>query len=205
MQLKTFVKVGHISNLSDARYCAGFGVNLLGFNLFDQSEDQISVELAKEIMGWVAVENFVLECGNADKEFVDQMINETGIDYVQVNHPEIANDLAADGRQVILKMKINSPEESEIAEQIISRLDTNIKFLIVDSDDNDASSYTADLVKNVEIPVLKAFDNTKENIVTILEEGHFAGIALKGSVEDKPGFKDYDELADILETLEVDS
>jgi phosphoribosylanthranilate isomerase len=31
MPLKTFVKVGCITNLSDARYCAGMGVDMLGF------------------------------------------------------------------------------------------------------------------------------------------------------------------------------
>ena len=29
MPLKTFVKVGNITNLSDARYCAGMGVDML--------------------------------------------------------------------------------------------------------------------------------------------------------------------------------
>ncbi len=37
MALKTIVKVGNITNLSDARYCAVMGVDMLGFCLNKQS------------------------------------------------------------------------------------------------------------------------------------------------------------------------
>lgn len=36
MALKTFVKISGVNNLSDARYCAGMGVNQLGFNIEDK-------------------------------------------------------------------------------------------------------------------------------------------------------------------------
>ena len=33
MGLKTLVKVSEVNNLSDARYCAGMGVEMIGFSL----------------------------------------------------------------------------------------------------------------------------------------------------------------------------
>ena len=43
----------------------------------------------------------------------------------------------------------------------------------------------------------------KQDLDSILRNASVKGIALKGSKEDNTGFKDYDELADILEELEI--
>jgi phosphoribosylanthranilate isomerase len=55
-----------------------------------------------------------------------------------------------------------------------------------------------------EYTVLLGYAVNKENACRIVEELQVGGISLAGSSEIRPGFKDYDELADILETLEVD-
>ena len=44
MSLQTFVKVGEITNLSDARYCAGMGVDLLGFNVVENTPGYVDSE-----------------------------------------------------------------------------------------------------------------------------------------------------------------
>jgi phosphoribosylanthranilate isomerase len=48
MALKTKVKAGNITNLSDARYCAGMGVDWLGF-----PADVVNPDTFKEITNWV--------------------------------------------------------------------------------------------------------------------------------------------------------
>ena len=59
MALKTKVKVGNITNLSDARYCAGMGVDMLGFPV--SGTNGLSLEKFKEINGWVTGPELVLE------------------------------------------------------------------------------------------------------------------------------------------------
>ena len=54
MPLKTFVKVGCITNLSDARYCAGMGVDMLGFRAVESQENYIKPSQFQEIRGWIA-------------------------------------------------------------------------------------------------------------------------------------------------------
>ena len=61
MALKTLVKVGNISNLSDARYCAGMGVDMLGFRVISGQEHYVSPELFKEIRGWFSGPSVVAE------------------------------------------------------------------------------------------------------------------------------------------------
>src|SRR5690349_8085794 len=53
MALTRFVKVGNISNLSDARYCAGMGVDLLGFRTIEGQENFIAPKQFQEVRGWV--------------------------------------------------------------------------------------------------------------------------------------------------------
>ena len=44
----------------------------------------------------------------------------------------------------------------------------------------------------------------KENVNQIIDEYPIKGISLKGGDEIKPGLRDYDELADILEAIEIE-
>ena len=54
MPLKTFVKVGSITNLSDARYCAGMMVDMLGFRSVEGQEGYIKPAQFQEIRGWIS-------------------------------------------------------------------------------------------------------------------------------------------------------
>src|SRR5690606_31291233 len=53
-------------------------------------------------------------------------------------------------------------------------------------------------------PLLLGFGLDAASINTLLGETSITGIALQGGHEIKPGYKDFDELADILETIELD-
>ena len=61
MPLKTVVKVGNISNLSDARYCSGMGVDMLGFQVLDGHPQYMPAGLFQEIRGWIAGPKIVAE------------------------------------------------------------------------------------------------------------------------------------------------
>ena len=64
MALKTIVKVGSITNLSDARYCAGMGVEMLGF-AFDPSHGYYLQAIQfNEIIKWVSGVTIVGELGD---------------------------------------------------------------------------------------------------------------------------------------------
>ncbi len=182
MNLKTLVKVGNISNLSDARYCAGMGVQMLGFNIDPQDPGHISLQTAREIIGWVAVDNIVLECGSMPVEDILKVREESRVDNIQTDNPEVVQALQDSGCKVILRlnqaMKVQPSPDYLLLEKPID--------------------LTTDL------PVFRGYEVTADNLDEILGENQYSGIALKGSVEEKPGFKDYDELADILEALEIE-
>ena len=49
MALSTIVKVGSIRNLSDARYCAGMMVDVLGFSINPNDKNYIKEEETQDI------------------------------------------------------------------------------------------------------------------------------------------------------------
>jgi phosphoribosylanthranilate isomerase len=67
MPLKTIVKVGNISNLSDARYCAGMGVDMLGFRVIDGLPGYIAPQAFQEIRGWISGPKVVAEIYGIDR------------------------------------------------------------------------------------------------------------------------------------------
>ena len=204
MNLKTFVKVGNISNLSDARYCAGFGVNMLGFNLNPDNKDAISVDTAKEIMGWIAGSEFVLEFGDQQSQSILPVLSDMQIDNCQVSDIDVANELVNEGKKVIFEYQISSEDELNELEDVISTLSKNTSLLVIDSTNSDLYIKIDSKLDSlgIEIDTLRAYHVNTDNLADIMDSSSFKGVALKGSYEEKPGFKDYDELADILELLE---
>jgi phosphoribosylanthranilate isomerase len=86
MPLKTLVKVGCITNLSDARYCAGMGVDLLGFRVIAGSEHHIDHTLFQQIRGWLSGPKIVAECyGISEKTNITEIISQFAPDYIELN------------------------------------------------------------------------------------------------------------------------
>ena len=78
--LKTQVKVSSITNLSDARYCAGMGVDLLGFAI-----QEISLEKFTEIRNWLAGVEIVGEFSTHDAEEIKAKVAEYQPDYLEID------------------------------------------------------------------------------------------------------------------------
>src|SRR5258706_7752206 len=77
--LMTKVKVGQVTNLSEARYCAGMGVDFLSFPI-----SSIDPKTYQEITGWVAGPKFGVEVNaenislaqNYKTDFIEVTINQ---------------------------------------------------------------------------------------------------------------------------------
>ncbi|MFT7161225.1 MAG: phosphoribosylanthranilate isomerase [Bacteroidia bacterium] len=202
MALKTFVKVGNITNLSDARYCAGMGVDLLGF-CFDKDSDQFTdPEAYKEIAGWLSGPKFVGEFETNNGDEILDIKQQLDLDYIQLDDIELANSLA-NSQNVIYHLKLSSSEPGSLKSNF-EQLSDNIKYILIELDGNN-SELENEIEKLAGIyPILKGYDILANTVASEVAQKQFAGISLKGSQEIKPGFKDYDELADILEALEDD-
>lgn len=198
MALKTFVKVSSVNNLSDARYCAGMEVNLIGFNLEEDNKNYISPDNQKELAEWLSGVQYVGEFENYSIEKVQSTIENYSLDYIQTAAISDIETLSALGMPVILKI--------DIAQLVDLKKDLPIAYLLVTSEDDQIDDGQMDAIKNssASYKILLGFGIDHQNVETVLSKTQVAGIALQGGDELRPGYKDYDELADILETLEVE-
>lgn len=200
MSLKTLVKVSNITNLSDARYCAGMGVEMIGFVMDKFSADYTSPEKMKEIKSWVAGVQVVGETQSADYEEVKALVEAYEIDILQISEAGLLPQVADLGKPIILKLEF----ESAYLEEYLERYNSFVEFFLVDGGDfSDFARYTLKEYA-FNYPIVLDFGITAEKVNELLEEMHIKGIALKGSNEIRPGYKDYDELSEILEVLEED-
>ena len=197
MSLKTFVKVGNIRNLSDARYCAGMEVNLLGFP-FDATSG-VDPETFNEIKGWLSGVQYVAEFDTADPNDMLHVIGQSEVDFIQIKRIEWL-ERVQDIAPTILEVDINE----------INAVPTNLHLAYVLVSGQEENTLASDQKQDLNVlsesyKVILGTGFTPENVEQILNELSVEGISMNGSEEIRPGYKDYDELADILELLEEDN
>jgi len=203
MALKTFVKVSAISNLSDARYCSGMGVDQLGFNLNPTDADAVSPEKCLEILNWVAGVQRVGEFGNLPVEQIGQIQQQLPLDLIEVSVIDHVEKVHGFGKPVSVRLDISHPSELNQLKGHLSYLDELVQQVIITSDKQELFEKIKEALAyyNGHIRLIRGFGNTAENLS---ELANFGGIELKGSQEEKPGFKEYGEVMDLLEALEVE-
>ncbi|GAA0893749.1 hypothetical protein GCM10009122_34280 [Fulvivirga kasyanovii] len=196
MALKTFVKVSTVNNLSDARYCAGMEVNLIGFNLEKENSNYISPENFKELTEWLSGVQYVAEFEKYSSTEIIDTINAYKADYIQTSEITQVEDLTRSGLPLILKTNVNNLGQLPAA--------LEIDYLLITSDEDELSEEQIKKISDVanHFNVLVGTGITDQNVEVIVKETNASGIALQGGDELRPGYKDYDELADILEALE---
>lgn len=194
MALKTKVKVGRITNLSDARYCAGMGVDLLGFPI--GSTHGIDAKRYKEITDWVSGPLFVAEWPNDATDNMEEVISSYNVDLVEISVQQLqfVNTLT---KPLIIKL---SPGEWAHYRDELLRNKSRIAYLLIISSEFVPASFHWNEIKDFSI--LLSYTDFNYSIHDLLELP-IAGIALNGSEEVKPGLKEYTHLSEILETLEV--
>jgi len=195
MQLKTKVKVGNITNLSDARYCAGMGVDFLGFPIGNKDE-QISFNTFLEITEWVAGPAFILEYADSmDDEQFQKVTQSKSIQHVELTYDQLKR-LGTNIENLSIILKTTIAEWSSISSNLSTQ---NISHLVLEESKTPEWQVVAEI--NSLIGVFVPHHLIKD--IDTIESLPITGIVLEGSSEDKPGHKDYDHLATVLESLDV--
>lgn len=190
MALKTLVKVGSVTNLSDARYCAGMGVDLLGFRTVQGQENFISPKQFQEIRGWVAGPQIVAEIyGLQTIDELNAIIENYRPDYLELTPRELQIAGSAITLPFILALDNGTnlpPATLDPAYVLVPHNASHLERLLPDHD------------------VLLATETADQVNAAVAGTG-ISGIALNGSHEIRPGLKDFDNLSEILESLETDA
>ncbi len=199
MALQTKVKISNVTNLSDARYCAGMGVDMLGFVIDDKSENYISSQKLKDIRAWVSGVKIVVEVETLDTGFLE-IIGKYNPDVIQVNNIELLQKIKlANDKPLILSIEAN--QDADTIFGICEKHSDLVDYFLLESQSEttlsgDWPDFLA-LLSN-QFNILLGFGVTPQNVLSL----PCAGIALRGGQEERPGYKNFDDLRDILELLE---
>lgn len=189
MALKTLVKVGSITNLSDARYCAGMGVDFLGFRVVQGEANAMAAKTFQEIRGWIAGPQIVAELyGLRDRQQLESILTDFQPDFLEFSLDEWEFLAPAPPLPFMLSVKPSDELPAGMPKP---------SYLIVNVPDDSFSRF---LPQN-EILAAVASKHRLDESLTLTG---VAGVCLTGGYEIRPGLKAEDDLPDILEALEVD-
>lgn len=207
MALKTFVKISSINNLSDARYCSGMQVNLMGFSLEENNKNFVSPTKFSEITGWLSGVEFVGELTLTHPDRILELLQEyPDIRYVEIQEEIHLKKLVNTKYRLILKQKLENPDDLvELTKKAAFYKDFDITILLT-SETLKMNMTVIDQIKELagNCDVLLGFGFQADSVMQIVDQTGVKGISLEGGDEIKPGLKDFDELAEILELLETE-
>jgi phosphoribosylanthranilate isomerase len=202
MALKTVVKVGSISNLSDARYCAGMGVQYLGFSFEQDNKNFIEQDTFETFKEWVVGPVMVGEISGTELTDIEKLIASYKTDCLEIEHPEILAETSLLSLPIILKLDISAFQKTEELQEVLAYACNKVIFFILEKT-SDSVLLPDDILNLADhYKIMVGFSIDKESVHAWLDGTNIFGISMKGGSEIKPGLKDYDELADILEELE---
>lgn len=204
MSLKTFVKIGKVENLSDARYCAGMMVDILGFNIQEGTEGYIDPKKFEEITNWVAGVQLCGEFHEASSADIKLNAVKYQLDFLEIQNLNILEELSELNVKLIYKLCINEPAEIENLSKNIEVAKDLAEYIIIKCENSSLSHAIMKKLESINEKhnLIIGFNLTSDNI-SELASSDYLGIELEGTPEDRPGFKDYDTVMDILELLET--
>ena len=190
---KKKILVRNISNLSEARYCAGMLVDFISFELDKNEVNFIDLKKYSEIKGWI---NGIKLLGNSaflTPNEIKELIKERDLDGFIFDYSQIDLIELLDCKIKIAQIPIN--QLFTIDENIKSKID----YIIIYGEKKDIDE---DLLREIQltIPVFLGFNF--ENVTFNSE--NLSGFAFNGTIELKPGFSSYNMLMDALEYLDQD-
>ena len=205
MALKTFVNVNSITHLTDARYCAGMYVDLLGFALESSSSKYVSPGQFQEITGWISGTGMCGEFENSSAEQVKNLVEEyPGLNAIQHEDLGVLIDLKETGLLLIWKVNVDQIKGKE--HELGAVLHQNSIELLITSDskilDEDSQKTICDFADYA--PIILGFGVNADQVNELLDTLPIKGLALDGGEEIKPGLRDFEQMAEILELLEIE-
>ena len=209
------IYAGPITNLTDARYFAAWGVEWLSFNLSPDEEDFLTPNQILAIKEWVEGPAMVGEFNRHDTHEIQKLTVDLQLDAIQLG-PDVTLDtlLQLDTDLPILKVIQVSPQHSsDQLEDLLSDFAAHVSHFILDFTSEDWNlemlQYAPDLdwerllSFSHQFPIIFNLGFDPADTLALIENEEAISIQLTGGVEEKVGYKSFEELDEIFEALEV--
>lgn len=201
------IKASQITNLTDARYFAAWGVEWLGFGLESGQDYFVTTAQMAAIKEWVEGPKMVGEFSGLDVELIQQ-----SVDLLNLNAVEVSRFANLSALQLSIPIILNIVMEEELTPETITELlrsNETIEYFILDFEKNASVidfrkkfpvNWLNGLAKQYPIFIRANIETYSiEEITKIIQP---LGISLAGGEEEKVGLKSFEELDEIFEELE---
>ncbi len=213
--LKTKVKAGPITNLTDARYFAARGVEWLSFDFDQNSETYLPPHMMRAIREWVDGVQFVGEFGITTPLEMRALIEECQLDTIQVGlfvEVDMLLELQSPVpvmKEIVIERHTSAAEVTKALEQfqpwvqffVLDFAKNGFTWEMLQTDKNFSPAQLQEWCKR--FPIILNIDFQKEMLNDFLDVLLPAGFCVKGGEEEKIGYKSFDELDEIFDLLEL--
>jgi phosphoribosylanthranilate isomerase len=202
--LKTVVKISNVTNLSDARYCAGMGVEMLGFSIDESAESYVDLKKFNDIRSWIAGVQIVAETELTEASLLLEKIERYQPNAIQISNAELLPWLKSETARPLI-LKVEADQDADTIEDIMVKNAPYVTYFLLESgSDTPLAGDWQDFLNTLSarFSILLGFGITTENATFLLDDVNISGIALRGGEEIRPGYKDFGDLMDVLEALE---
>lgn len=195
------VKICGLTNLEDARFCAGAGADFLGFIQYPKSPRYVAPEVAAAIIAWVYGPKPVGVFVNEEADTVNRVAEAVNFALVQLHGDEPPEVCARIDRPIIKAFRITPTATVDHLRRQMEPYREHAAYFLLDThhptlwggtgatfDWQQARDLAADF------PVLLAGGLTVENIEDAMRAVHPQGVDLSSGLEAYPGKKDVDKM-----------
>ncbi len=218
MELQIKVKASGVNNLSDARYFAPFAEWVgLPFDTNNPTNNALTVDVAKEIMGWLSGPRIVGEFGAEPMEVINKICEELMIDTIQITKDIDATKLSPKISTIIKRIVINDLIDEDRLESMLSAGSGKVAYFVLDFVSANPNITWQQIQLHEELhpdllselcamyPIMLQLPLTPNNVHTVLElvpDVHALNLA--GGNEISVGVRAFDDIDPIIEQLEID-
>jgi phosphoribosylanthranilate isomerase len=190
MALKTNVYISDVTNLTEARYYAGMGVSIIGFNSNPESSSFASTQQFDAITSWVSGIQTAWQWHFAPSPELSELLSSSPSDLIEI----CAVPLPDQWQYLTLPILIRTSSMEEL-QAIISLPPNTVSGIVWEGEPSLLTPLSSDL------PIYIQTDPPFDSLDSLIDDQK--GISLKGIPESRPGWNDFDQLADLLESLET--
>jgi phosphoribosylanthranilate isomerase len=201
MSFLTNLKLGNITNLSDARFGAAAGATYIGFCFDPGNENYITPLKAKEIIDWVTGSSVVAEFGDQTIEEIRDISELLNIDVVEVNNSILPDELMGLGKAIIKKIDVSRFDAQQLQTEIDAYKAVADAFHLYASQTPEQFDREQLIKLCQDEKIIWGLEIRLDNVLSVIETYKPFGIHVSGGQEEKAGVKDFDELNDLIDLL----
>jgi len=205
---RTKVKICGITTLEDARFASGALADFLGFIFYDKSPRYIEPAKAGAIINWIEGPEKVGVFVNQPLDDVNDIVRQTGIDFVQLHGDESPGYCDMVNLPVIKAFHITPKTNAEELAADIALYQNTAAYFLFDTKikglyGGTGQTFDWSLLENLSMgkPFFLSGGLNVENVQKAIEKVSPDVVDLSSGLEESPGLKDFDKIEEFFEVM----